>query len=127
MYKEFYMNAILKNDTPLNIVKILKYMTGDMEIDDISITQDALFKIENWQYILQSESSRFDSTAKSSVDFSSIDDCYYLRVSCSLNNDKMQIEKFLGFINPYLNKQPGDFLGYVRDEDSNEPLILLKT
>ena len=103
------MNAILKNDTPLNIVKILKYMTGDMEIDDVSITQDALFKIENWQYILQSESSRFDSTAKSSVDFSSIDDCYYLRVSCSLNNDKMQIEKFLDLLILILIRKKGNF------------------
>ena len=126
MYKEFYMNAILHNHVPENIINILKLMTGDMEIENICLTKDSLFKLENWQYILQSESSRFDSSAKSSIDFSSIDDCYFLRVSCSLNNDKMQIEKFLGFINPYLNKKTGDFLGYIRDEDSNDPFILLK-
>ena len=80
MYKEFYMNAILHNNVPENIINILKLMTGDMEIENISLTQEALFKLENWQYILQSESSRFDSAAKSSIDFSSIDDCYFLRV-----------------------------------------------
>lgn len=127
MYKEFYMNAMLHNNVPGNVINLLKLMTGDMEINNVSIPQDALFKVENWQYILQSESSRFDSICKSSVDFSFIDDCYFLRVSCSLNNDKMQIEKFLGFINPYLNKKTGDFLGYIRDEDSNDPFILLKS
>lgn len=126
MYQELYINAKLKHDVPESIVDILKYMTGDMDIDNIIITADALFKTENWQYMLQSESSRFDLSAKSTLDYSAVDDCYFIRVSCSLNNNENQIEKFLGFINNYLNKKPGDFLGYLRDEDSNDPYILKK-
>ena len=102
-------------------------MTGDMSIEQISLTSDELFKLDRWEYILQSESSRFDSISKSSLDYSAIDDCYFIRVSCALNNDKNQIQKFINFINPYLNKKPGEFLGYIREEDSNEPIILKKS
>lgn len=126
MYQELYLNAKLKNNIPENILKILKLMCGDMSIEDILITSDALFKTENWQYMLQSESSRFDLTARSTIDYSPVDDCYVLRVSCSLNNSEKQIEKFLGFINNYLDKKPGQFLGYVRHEDNDNPLIIKK-
>lgn len=126
MYQELYLNAKLKNDIPKNILKVIKYMCGDMSIEELPITSDALFKTENWQYMLQSESSRFDLAARSTVDYSPMEDCYILRVSCSLNNNEKQIEKFLGFINDYLDKKEGDFLGYVRNEDSNNPHILKK-
>lgn len=126
MYQELYLNAKLKADIPENILTILKYMSGDMSIDGLSITSDALFKTENWEYMLQSESSRFDLAARSTLDYSPVDDCYVLRVSCSLNNNEQQIEKFLGFINSYLDKQSGQFLGYVRNEDSDNPYILRK-
>ena len=126
MYQEFYMNSSLINLTD-NIIKLLKFMTGDMSIEQISLTSDELFKLDRWEYILQSESSRFDSISKSSLDYSAIDDCYFIRVSCALNNDKNQIQKFINFINPYLNKKHGEFLGYIREEDSNEPIILKKS
>lgn len=126
MYQELYLNAKLKNDIPENILTILKYMSGDMSIEQLPITSDALFKTENWQYMLQSESSRFDLAARSTIDYSPVDDCYILRVSCSLNNNEQQIEKFLGFINSYLDKKEGQFLGYIRTEDSDTPYILKK-
>lgn len=126
MYQELYLNAKLKNNIPENILKILKLMCGDMSIEGISITSDALFKTDNWQYMLQSESSRFDLAARSTIDYSPVDDCYVLRVSCSLNNSDNQIEKFLGFINGYLDKKTGQFLGYIRQEDNDNPLILKK-
>lgn len=126
MYQELYLNAKLKADIPDSILKVLKLMTGDMSIEGLSLTNDALFKTDNWQYMLQSESSRFDLAAKSSVDYSAVDDCHFLRISCSLNNSEQQIEKFLGFINGYLDKAPGSFLGFIREEDSNTPLILTK-
>lgn len=126
MYQELYLNAKLNADIPENILKVLKLMTGDMSIEGLSLTSDALFKTDNWQYMLQSESSRFDLAAKSSLDYSAVDDCHFLRVSCSLNNNEQQIEKFLGFINGYLDKKPGSFLGFIREEDNNTPLILTK-
>lgn len=126
MYQELYLNAKLKNDIPENILTVLKYMSGDMSIEQLPITSDALFKTENWQYMLQSESSRFDLAARSTIDYSPVDDCYILRVSCSLNNHEQQIEKFLGFINSYIDKKEGQFLGYIRTEDSDTPYILKK-
>lgn len=126
MYQELYLNSKLNIDIPEAILNILKFMTGDMSMQGLTLTADALFKTDNWEYMLQSESSRFDLESKSSVTFSSVDDCYLLRVSCSLNNQNQQIEKFLGFINSYLNKKSGEFLGYLRNEDSNEPIILKK-
>lgn len=126
MYQELYLNSKLNSDISESILNILKFMTGDMSIEGLSLTTDAIFKTDNWEYMLQSESSRFDLAANSSVTHSAVDDCYFLRVSCSLNNNEQQIEKFLGFINAYLNKEPGSFLGYVRKEDSNEPYILRK-
>lgn len=126
MYQELYLNAKLLSNMPENILNILQLMTGDMSIENLSITTDALFKTDNWQYMLQSESSRFDLAARSTIDYSPVDDCYFLRVSCSLNNNDKQIEKFLGFINSYLDKKPGQFLGYIRHEDSDNPFIVRK-
>jgi len=51
-------------------------------------------------------------------------DTHCLQVRGNLKNYESEIDTFIDWITPYLNKLPGDFLGFERYEECTEPTLI---
>lgn len=125
MYTEFHFNSALREDVPVEVLEVLKYMLGERE-DKPATPADPLFNTERWRYMLQSDSYYFDADTHSTLrhDWQG---SWYLCIRCNLKNYCSEIEKFVAWIRPYLDKHKGDFLGFYRYEEDEHPTLIYAT
>ena len=123
MYTEFHFNAELNSNAPKEIINILEYMIGDNSIMP-ELPSHPLFETSRWQYMLQMDSYYFSAETHSTLHFDDIANAYYLCIRCNLKNYDNEIEKFVSWIMPYLDKQPGSFLGFSRYEETEVPTLI---
>ena len=122
MYTEFHFNTELKTDTPTEVLDILRFMVGDVEEE--SPTPDApLFSTDRWRYMLRTDSCYFSADTHSTLRHDR-QGGWYLCIRCNLKNYCGEIEKFVEWIRPYLDKVPGEFLGFYRYEESETPTLV---
>jgi len=124
MYTEIHFNSELKPDTPEDVINILKYMVGDLDDKPVSKPNHELFGDTRWRFMLQCDSYYFDADTHSTIRFDSISNSYYLCVRSNFKNYGNEIELFVEWIKPYLNKTEGDFLGFSRYEETEEPTLI---
>ena len=127
MYTEFHCNAALKADTPPNVIKVLEFMTGQagkMEPVGLEIPDHPLFQCSRWVFMLRCGSAYFDAPTLSIVEQSWWNWQNVLSIRCSFKNYEGEIEKFCDWIMPYLDKVPGDFLGFSRYEETQTPDLI---
>ncbi len=130
MYTEFHFNSKIKKDTPKEVINTLKYMLDLWEKGEPKeIPDHILFKNpeSSWRVMLQMDSSYFDAETYSTLNYNKFDDHYYLCVRCNLKNYESDIENFINWITPYLDKYEGDFLGFYRYEEFEEPTLIYYT
>lgn len=125
MYTEIHFNSELKKDTPKEVVEVLKYMVEDCE-KPLELPDHELFKSERWEILFKCDSYYFDADTHSTLRFDEISGSYYLCVRSNLKNYDSEIEKFIDWIDPYLDKFDGDFLGFYRYEETEEPTLIKK-
>jgi hypothetical protein len=124
MYTELHFNSELKKDTPEEVINVLKYMVGDIE-EEPEISSHPLFGDTRWRFMLRGDSYYFDADTHSTLRFDDISDDYYLCIRCNFKNYDDEIEKFIDWIMPYLEKyEEGDFLGFYRYEETEEPTLI---
>lgn len=123
MYTEFDFNSDLKSDTPEEVINILKWMvTRD---DNEPPTPDhPFFQCDRWQCLFTMDSFYFDANTKASFEPRVWRDGWVLNVRSNLKNYDSEIENFIDWIMPYLDKYEGDFLGFYRYEESEDPMII---
>lgn len=124
MYTEFHFNSEMKKDLPQDVVDILKYMTGIIEEQPTELPDHPLFKTDRWDYMLRTGSYYFDADPIVSLRWDEISNAYYLCSRSDFKNYFDEIEKFIDWITPYLNKYEGDFLGFSRYEEYEEPCLI---
>jgi hypothetical protein len=127
MYTEIVFGVELKKDTPSDIIDILKYMLGGVE-DNPAVPphpQHELFDTDRWHFMLCCESYYFDGITHSELAFDDISDSYYLTVRSNLKNYCQEIEKFMDFIQPYLETR--GFIGYTMYEEDGDPTLIYNT
>lgn len=124
MYTELNIGVAFKEDTPENIIDILKYMLN-YENDEPETTDHPLFKTPRWSFMLRCDSYYFDGHTDSSMIYNDISNQWYLNVRSNLKNYDGEIELFLHFIQPYL--ETTDFLGYMRYEEYDDPTLIYNT
>ena len=124
MYTEFHFNASLKKGTPEGVLNVLRYMVGDIEDRPQNLPDHDLFKTQRWWLMLVCNSYYFDADTHSTLRFDDINDSHYLCVRSNLKNYDSEIEKFCDWIMPYLDKFPGDFLGFSRYEETEVPNLI---
>jgi hypothetical protein len=128
MYTEFHFNAELKKSTPEHVIKTLEYMVKcpNNYNSDFVPPDHALFKLDDrrWCYMLQSDSYYFPTDTHSTLRLDDISETYYLCIRCNLKNYQQEIQHFLDWVTPYLYCSDGDFLGFYRYEDNNQPALL---
>ncbi len=129
MYTEIHFNSELSKEIPDDVLAILKYMLGEIDFDDAPTLPDhELFSTSRWTIMLRMDSYYFDADTHSTLRYDDIAHNYYLCIRSNLKNYDGEIEKFVSWIMPYLDKYNGDFLGFSRYEETEEPtLIYMKT
>lgn len=133
MYTEFHFNSELSKDTPSEVIIILRVMLQELSFDaiDFPLPDAPLFKTERWRTMLVCDSYYFDADTHSTLRFDDLNckkgKSYFLCIRCNLKNYDSEIEKFVDWIDPYLeDKDSGDFLGFSRYEESEDPVIIRK-
>lgn len=126
MYTELHLNSALKADVPTSVLDKLKFMLGETEVD--TAIDHPLFSTERWKFMLRCDSYYFDADTHSTLRYDDIAGHCYLCIQTNLKNYGGEIEKFVDWIMPYLDKYEGDFLGYSRYEENEKPdLIFMST
>ena len=123
MYTEFHYNTELKEDTPANVIDLLKFMVWDTDKEPEDLPEHELFLCGRWRFMLQCDSFYFDAATHSTLCKDRFGGTY-LCIRCSLKNYEQEISKFCDWVKPYISKQEGGFLGFSRYEESEEPNII---
>lgn len=124
MYTAFHFASELKKDTPKEVIEILKFMDRQKEECPKQLPEHNFFKCNRWGYLFTMSSYYFDAKTSHFFEFDVITDSYFLTVTSNLKNYDNEIELFIDWIHPYLAKYDGDFLGYSRYEETEEPTLL---
>jgi len=123
MYTEFHFNAALKDNAPNSVIEILEFMLGD-SAERPELPAHLLFQSDRWEWMLRCDSYYFDADTHSTLKYDEVSKQYYLCIRCNLKNYNDEIEKFILWIMPYLDKHPGDFLGFSRYEETEKPTLI---
>ena len=123
MFTEFHFNVELKADVPDRVIGTLKYMVGERSKPRILPEHD-LFSCDRWGYMLQSGSYYFNADTHSTLRYDKIGRCHYLCIRCNLKNYDDEITKFVDWISSYLRQDEGDFLGFSRHEETQQPTLI---
>ena len=123
MYTELHFNSELKKDVPIQVIDVLKYMVKDRKKKP-TLPEHSFFECERWTMLFVCDSYYFDADTHSTLRFDDISNAYYLCVRANLKNYGEEIRKFLDWITPYLEKYEGEFLGFYRYEESEQPTLI---
>lgn len=124
MYTELHFNSELKEETPEKVLAILKFMVGENEEEPKVLPIHPLFQADRWRIMLQTDSYYFDADTHSTLRKDDTSDSYYLCIRCNLKNYDSEIEYFIDWIMPYLAKYDGEFLGFYRYEEHEDPTLI---
>lgn len=128
MYTELVCAFELENDTPIEVINTIRYMTG--QLDKIEKTPNhELFDTDRWSFMLRSDSYYFEGDTHSAI---RLDDLYkgnqshlnsyYVTIRCNLKNYNGEIEKFINWIKLYSTTK--GFIGYKRYKEYEEPTLI---
>lgn len=128
MYTELHFNVELAEDVPGDVIDILKFMVGDSEEEPKKLPRHKLFESTRWRFMLRTDSYYFPADTHSTLRYDDIGKSYYLCIRTNLKNYDSEIEKFISWIDPYIDiyTQQGDFLGFYRYEEDNEPTLIYR-
>lgn len=126
MYTELVLKCSLKEDIDENAKNILDYLFNNKELDENKIPNHEFFKCQRWNHIGSSSSyyhipfalSRWDTKIGS-----------YLFSRSDLKNYDDEIDKFLDWINPYIEDYNSDdklCIGYKWYEEDEIPTLIYK-
>lgn len=120
MYTQLVLHINLKEDTPEDVINILKYMMGEIETEHTD--SHDLFDCEKWDWFLRSDSYYFSGFTKSEMRFDDISNCWKVNIHCNVKNYNHEIQKFWNWIKPHVDTD--DLCGYYRYEENWEPTLL---
>lgn len=128
MYTELHYNVRLSRDTPDSVLRTLKVMLGYADREDFSSRElDRDFLDEGrTEYMLRCDSYYFDADTHSTLRYDDIAETYYLCVRCNLKNYDQEIQRFIKWINPYVDSFTDSFLGFYRYEEDETPTLIYK-
>jgi hypothetical protein len=125
MYTELHYNVELKKSVPDEVIKTLQYMLDPLEAEQPRpLPGHTLFSTQRWDVMLRMSSAYFPARTHSEL-FEQFDQ-WHLGVRCNLKNYNEEIEKFVDWLDPYVDAFKGDFLGFSRYEESEDPEIIRK-
>lgn len=125
MYTEIYVNADLKKDTPAEVIDILKAMCRKLEPE---VAEEVLKGYpDRWHLLFNNGSYYTPFTYCRYLEYDDISKQWSLLGKGDIKNYGGEIQKFFNWIMPYIDGREGDFIGYDRHEDSQEPVLYFIT
>ena len=118
MYTEIYVNVNLVEDCPVQAVDVLKAMCG--EGDESALAG----RPERWAYLFNSGSYYTPNTQCKALTWDEIGNQYSLLGKGDIKNYEDEIEQFFAWLRPFVEGEKGDFIGYMRYEESREPTLI---
>lgn len=125
MYTELHFNAELRRDVPQDVLDVLALMVRDAETEP-ALPDHPLFKTDQWCVLFTMDSYYFAADTHSTLRFDDIAQRWFLNVRSNLKNYGGEIEQFIDWIDPYVDAYPGNFLGFYRYEESEDPTLIRK-
>lgn len=125
MYTELHYNVELPKETPQQVLNTLRLMLG--EVDHAELPDHPLFSTDRWRMMLRCDSYYFSADTHSTLRFDENGDCFYLCIRCNVKNYCQEIEQFIAWLDPYVYAFEGDFLGFHRYEESEDPVLIRKS
>ena len=121
MYTEVNLGLSFKDNTPDEVIKILKCLLSEEEwVQDLP--EHNFFKCDRFKFVLISNSYYFDSITDSKMELDNIDGKYHLNVRSNLKNYNSEIQNFIDYISPYIDTE--GFIGYMRYEEDDDPTLI---
>jgi hypothetical protein len=126
MYTEFHFNAELKQNVPLEVIAVLRFMLSNDKEYAGKLPDSPLFQTDRWRWMLQMNSYYFPADTHSTLRYDNIGRNYHLCIRCNLKNYDNEINKFVDWITPYLDvaSDQDEFVGFQRYEERREPSLI---
>lgn len=116
MYTEIFVNVDLKENTPDEVIDVLKAMCA--KDSNAECLKD---KPRRWPYLFNNGSYYLPLTQCGNLTFDDIGKHYSLLAKGDIKNYGGEIEQFFEFIRPWCDNE---FIGYYRYEEDREPTLV---
>lgn len=123
MYTELHFACRLTDDAP---IELLRYMSGEPVEKPAELPDHPLFRCERWDIVLCCDSYYFPADTRSLVyDGNGVRGFWTLNVQSNLKNYDNEIAHLIDWLTPYMaDLADGEFYGYYRYEEADEPTLL---
>lgn len=125
MYTQFHFACQLKASTPQEVIAVLQYMADPKTEEKPETPNNDFFGCLRWSYLFTMGSAYFDYNTHCDFMRRSYLKHYELSVTSNLKNYDNEIQEFLKWIHPYVNKLNDEFMGYFRYEEDNRPTLIV--
>lgn len=128
MYTEIYVKCLIKDDAPPEVIDILKHLFDKKgpHLDDLKLPGHKLFSLPRWGHIGNSGSHYHVPHATSDFRHNEIARTYFLVSRSDFKNYNSEIEHFFNWIDPFIDAEEGEFIGYELYEENQIPTLYLK-
>jgi hypothetical protein len=125
MFTEIYVNVDLKASTPDDVITVLKAMCGKLDEDS---ERDALKDLpDRWGQLFSDGSYYTPRTHCKFLEQDTISKQWALLGKGDIKNYEAEIQKFFKWISPWVAGDEGDFIGYSRYEENQQPRLFFLT
>ena len=124
IYTEICINVRLVEDC--EVIDVLQYMIGATENEPEKLPDHDLFVSDRWRYMLQCSSYYFVPRSNFTMEHDDIDGYWNIMGCANFKNYDQETVKFFDWIDRYIQAEQGQFIGYTRYEEDNEPVIYFK-
>mgnify|MGYP001557957264 CR=1 FL=1 len=125
MYTQLVFGASINPEKYPEIEDTLNYiLTGGNE--PLELPNHEFFKTDRWRRLFTGDSHYFDFKTFSKITTYDYCDTVHITIVSNIKNYNMEIQKFLNWIDSYLDNSEGEFLGFFRYEENREPTLIYK-
>ena len=122
MYTELVLGVNIKDDTPNEVITVLRHMVYNPNINSVvELPDHPLFATSRWKHMLRSCSYYFSGGSHTELVKDQFD-FWKLSIRCNLKNYDDEINKFWNWIQPYVETK--GHVGHFRYEEDDEPTLM---
>ena len=122
MYTEIYVNVTFIEDLPEDVRIILDRMC-EVDINYFAENDHLPYR---WGLLFNDNSYYTPKTNVANFTYDKISKQWSLLGKGDIKNYENEIEMFFKFIDPYVDAPVGNFIGYSRYEENNNPMLYFK-
>lgn len=126
MYTELDFHVRMGEETPEDVIYILRYMVGATENRPIYLPDHSLFSTQRWGMMCRGGSYYFAAAPRAYLRYDKIADCHFLGIRSNFKNYDNEIDLFVDWIMPYVDACTGEYLGYKMYEEDVAPSAIFK-